>query len=163
MACCLTATSHHLNQCCLLISDVQWQSSEAIFQEMSQPLTIKITLKIIHLKLTSNLPGVNVLTDSNPDSKVHGANMGLTWFLSSPSAPHLAPWTLLSGNGVATVLPTPACLAPSSQEYILPYFNYFMDISLSCVTKHTHFETHFLQWKLEYFDSKVVANKSALP
>ena len=31
------------------------------------------------------------------DSKVHGANMGPTWFLSSPGGPHVGPLTLLSG------------------------------------------------------------------
>ena len=33
-----------------------------------------------------------------PDSKVHGANMGPTWVLSTPDGPMLAPWTLLSGK-----------------------------------------------------------------
>ena len=34
----------------------------------------------------------------SPDSKVHGANMGLSWVLSAPGGPHvvLAPWPLLS-------------------------------------------------------------------
>ena len=32
----------------------------------------------------------------NPDSKVHGANMGPTWVLSAPDWPMLAPWTFLS-------------------------------------------------------------------
>ena len=32
-----------------------------------------------------------------PDNTVHVANMGLTWVLSSPSGPMLAPWILLSG------------------------------------------------------------------
>ena len=31
MACCLTAPSHYLNQCWLIISKVQWHSSECIF------------------------------------------------------------------------------------------------------------------------------------
>ena len=28
------------------------------------------------------------LIDDNPDSKVHGANMGPTWVLSAPGGPH---------------------------------------------------------------------------
>ena len=28
---------------------------------------------------------------SNPDSKVHGANMGLTWVLLAPDGPHVGP------------------------------------------------------------------------
>ena len=35
------------------------------------------------------------VSDSNPDSKVHGANMGPTWVLSAPDGPHVGPWTLL--------------------------------------------------------------------
>ena len=31
---------------------------------------------------------------NNPDSKVHGAKMGLTWVLSAPDGPHVAPMNL---------------------------------------------------------------------
>ena len=34
MACCLMAPSHYLNQCWLIISEVQWLSSEAISREI---------------------------------------------------------------------------------------------------------------------------------
>ena len=30
----------------------------------------------------------------NPDSKVHGANMGPTWVLSAPGGPHVGPINL---------------------------------------------------------------------
>ena len=33
-------------------------------------------------------------TYNNPDSKVHGANMGPTWVLSSPGGPHVGPMNL---------------------------------------------------------------------
>ena len=36
--------------------------------------------------------------ESNPDSKVQGANTGHTWVLSAQMGPMLAPWTLLSGK-----------------------------------------------------------------
>ena len=32
----------------------------------------------------------------NPDSKVHGTDMGPTWVLSATDGPHIGPWTLLS-------------------------------------------------------------------
>ena len=32
--------------------------------------------------------------DVNPDSKVHGANMGPTWVLSAPDGPHVGPINL---------------------------------------------------------------------
>ena len=56
MACCLTAPSHYLNQCWLLISEVQWHIRE-ISQEMPQPSIIKIHLKITYLKFHSNSSG----------------------------------------------------------------------------------------------------------
>ena len=31
---------------------------------------------------------------TNPDSKVHGANMGPTWVLSDPDEPHVGPMDL---------------------------------------------------------------------
>ena len=34
-----------------------------------------------------------------PDSKVHGANMGLTWFLSAPDGPHFGPMNLAIRDG----------------------------------------------------------------
>ena len=30
----------------------------------------------------------------NPDSKIHGANMGPTWVLSAPDGPHVGPMDL---------------------------------------------------------------------
>ena len=43
--------------------------------------------------------------DRFPDSKVYGANMGLTWGRQDPGGPMLAPWTLLSG-----LLPCNCCM-----------------------------------------------------
>ena len=55
--------------------------------------------------------------DDNPDSNVHGANMGPTWVLSAPDGPHVSPMNLairevnrVPGNGLvlkaSTSLPT---------------------------------------------------------
>ena len=57
MACCLTAPSHYLNQCWLIISEVQWHSYQGNF---IRPLITKIRLKITFLKFHSNLSGANV-------------------------------------------------------------------------------------------------------
>ena len=38
MTCCLTAPSHHLNQCWIITSDVQWQSPEGNFTRYHQLL-----------------------------------------------------------------------------------------------------------------------------
>ena len=58
MACCLTAPSHYLNQCWLIISKVQWHSSEVV---SPQPSVTKVSLKITYLRFQSNLPGANEL------------------------------------------------------------------------------------------------------
>ena len=58
MGCCLTASNHYLNQCWLIISEVQRHSYS---QEMLQPSVTKISLKITYLKLHSNFPGANEL------------------------------------------------------------------------------------------------------
>ena len=47
MACCLTAPSHYLNQCWLLISKVLWHSSENIIMKDLKIPNIKAKLKII--------------------------------------------------------------------------------------------------------------------
>ena len=60
MACCLTAPSHYLNQCWLIISEVHIHI-RAISQEMFQPSITKIRLQITYLKFHSNFPGANEL------------------------------------------------------------------------------------------------------
>ena len=35
-----------------------------------------------------------ILENASPDSKVHGANIGLTWVLSAPYVPHAGPMNL---------------------------------------------------------------------
>ena len=37
---------------------------------------------------------------NNPDSKVHGANMGPTWVLSAPDGPHVGPMNLAIREGI---------------------------------------------------------------
>ena len=65
MACCLTAPSHYLNQCWLIISKVLWHSSEGNFvRDTSATIHTwftKIGLKITNLNSTLNLPGANEL------------------------------------------------------------------------------------------------------
>ena len=52
MACCLTAPSHYLNQCWLIIRKVQWCSSEDNFISNTTEIILKMIYKIFH----SNLP-----------------------------------------------------------------------------------------------------------
>ena len=41
----------------------------------------------------------------NPDSKIHGANMGPTWVLSGPDGPHAVPMNIAFGesNGLVSI------------------------------------------------------------
>ena len=41
-----------------------------------------------------NFTSIHVMVYMNPDSKVHGANMGPTWVLSDPDGPHVGPMNL---------------------------------------------------------------------
>ena len=58
---------------------------------------------LLLLLLTRTMPVITIVQHActfraNPDSKVHGANMGPTRVLSAQMGPMLAPWTLLSGK-----------------------------------------------------------------
>ena len=59
MAYCLTASSHYLNQCWLIISKVQWHPPESNFTKDTS--VTEISCKITYLNFCSNLPGVNEL------------------------------------------------------------------------------------------------------
>ena len=61
MACCLTAPSHYLNQCWLIISKALWHSSEGNFTGDDSAINTKICLKITNLKLNQKLLGANEL------------------------------------------------------------------------------------------------------
>ena len=58
MACCLTASSQYLGQCWLIISNVQWHSSEGNFRRDTLPSIAKITSKVtyLNLKITPTFP-----------------------------------------------------------------------------------------------------------
>ena len=63
MACCLTAPSHYLNPCWLVISEVQWPSPEGSFRRYfsHQPLQSAWIWLSRYLKFHSNIPRVNKL------------------------------------------------------------------------------------------------------
>ena len=67
MACCLTAPSHYLNQCWLIISEVQWHSYKSNFTRDASTIT-NIRLKITYLKFQSNSPGANELIHSHENN-----------------------------------------------------------------------------------------------
>ena len=89
MACCLTAPSHYLNQCWLIISEIQW-NIRAISQEMPQPPITTIHLKIACLKFHPNFPGANEL--SSVISLVLGNHIWMKWVLINTKS--LSIWSL---------------------------------------------------------------------
>ena len=56
MACCLTAPSHYLNQWWLIISKVQWHSSESNLMRYRKPSVTGISLKITYLNFLFKCP-----------------------------------------------------------------------------------------------------------
>ena len=64
MACCLTAPSHYLNQCWLIISEVQWHSSKKHFRRDTSTVCHQNKLEIYLLvpKVSLNSPRANELT-----------------------------------------------------------------------------------------------------
>ena len=62
MACCLTAPSHYLNQCWLIISKVQWHSSECSFTKDTSTISHWNYLENYLSNFFSNLQGANELT-----------------------------------------------------------------------------------------------------
>ena len=61
MACCLTAPSHYLNQCWLIISQVLWHSPEDNLIGIARDIYPWYQLKITDRRLQLHLPGANVL------------------------------------------------------------------------------------------------------
>ena len=49
----------------------------------------------------------------NPDSKVHGANMGPIWVLSAPEWPHVGPMNLAIREGIYGKYGFSACMNSS--------------------------------------------------
>ena len=64
MACCLTASSHYLNQCGLIISEVLWHSPEGNFT-LHAKAAILMSLKVIPFWIAATSPKVNELTQCN--------------------------------------------------------------------------------------------------
>ena len=64
MACCLTAPSHYLNQCWLMISEVLWHSPDSIFKENTSDVYCWNEF-VVEMRLYSNPPVANELKNNN--------------------------------------------------------------------------------------------------
>ena len=72
MACCLTVPSHYLNQCWLIINEVQWQSPAGNF---TRDTSLKLAWKF-HL----NLPGANELITLSEGDMPEFLALMQTWY-----------------------------------------------------------------------------------
>ena len=61
MACCLTAPSHYLNQCWLIISEVQWHSYQGKFTRYASTINHQNPLENYISKISLKFPGANEL------------------------------------------------------------------------------------------------------
>ena len=80
MACCLTAPSHYLNQCWLLISKVEWHSSKGKFTRDTSAINHEVICEIKYLNFHSNFPGVNELTHLPLMLHICVSELGQHWF-----------------------------------------------------------------------------------
>ena len=66
MACCLTASSHNLNQCWLISKGVLWYSHESIiWQQVLMNLICNMCMEIILFELLQHFPGANEINGHN--------------------------------------------------------------------------------------------------
>ena len=91
IGCCQTAPNLYLNQCWPIINEVLLLSPYINFTENAH-LYPWYVCENYKFKITATSPRSLWI---NPDSKVHGANMGLTWVLSAPDGPHVGPMNLV--------------------------------------------------------------------
>ena len=73
-----------------------------------QQVIIWANVDQVMCRYMASLGQIEIITEINktsidPDSRIHGANMGPAWVLSAPDKPHVGPWTLLSGEFMAWV------------------------------------------------------------
>ena len=108
MACYLTAPSHYLNQCGLIINDVQCHSYSG--QEMPQPSITKICLKITCLKFHSNFPGANELKQKRHNSIANTVELHLFCIIEAFDIPCLQ-------SLILTFLPSQEARRPDAAEH----------------------------------------------
>ena len=72
MACCLTAPSHYLNQCWLIISKVEWHSSKGNFTRDTSAMNHWNYLKNQEPKMSFRFPRDELITAASPANR-HGA------------------------------------------------------------------------------------------
>ena len=65
----------------------------ALMYNIMREWGIRNALSSTYWKQNSNAV-CNLIMESIPDSKLHGANMGPTWVLSAPDGPHVGPINL---------------------------------------------------------------------
>ena len=146
IVCLLTIQLHHspLHQMCKMhIFNQQFDLSRGLHNNLLRIFTCNISMKMTQIvkTLQSMLIYFNrhiyecqryyyrsgPLTSwkSNPDNKVHGANMGPTWVLSAPDGPHVGPMNLAIW-GISVRDATKVPVASYSKEKFRTYFALYL-------------------------------------
>ena len=80
MACCLTAPSHYLNQCWLIIHEVSWHSSEGNFTGPAQDSYPWYKFENYQLKMTARSPSAQWINSLRPDDAYIHKKTHQHWF-----------------------------------------------------------------------------------
>ena len=101
---CSNSYSHIDNNCWqnLIMMRYTWSFHKRfIFLEMIYNACVFIGFEYEYRFLPSYIAPTGVRYNNNPDSTVHGANMGPTWVLSASDGLHVGPMNLLIIEGLA--------------------------------------------------------------
>ena len=84
------------NICGLWLNFVTFTRNKYPLMAKTQYMITRMLHRLHHIlmSLMSKMNQELVIITSNPDSKVHGANMGPTWVLSAPDGPQVGPTNL---------------------------------------------------------------------
>ena len=139
MACCLTAPSHYLNQCWLIISEVLWHSPEGNFIWKARDMYPRCEFDYYLLILQPHLPGANDLTNMFWEPSVSAVVSMVIFTLSHPWPKGIVVSTfvflsihldtcLLLVNNISAVQPTkfPILDLYLAQSLALPWFRNLM-------------------------------------
>ena len=86
----------HWRYCSLALSHrhVIWSHTNSRNSKQNNVLCHDNSCTCGHIEVVDSIKMITMSPLVNPDSKVHGANMGPTWVLSAPDGPHVGPMNL---------------------------------------------------------------------
>ena len=91
------AICDHDNNCCMnmwLVTNQQWFVLRLGAESMLNTISDQLRFQRDLLFVWDLFSGIMINISTDPDSKVHGANMGPTWVLPAQGGPHVGPRNL---------------------------------------------------------------------